>query len=410
MLCTDGFSAIVHRRLLAPLRLVAAGCIVLCLASTSARAQQAGEPDAVARLHAAHAESTVRLCQALGPAAPYDIQGIDCAAGTCGPQGWASMGPIPWQEYAQGEYVGHARLAHVPIYRLRVDDQLEFVYRVTREETSEPYRLNVGDVVMVESFTDEGLDRELVVQPDGTITLRLLGQVHAARRTVDELRQKLNELYGQYYKEPAITVTPLKVNTKLEDLRATVDARAGQGGQNLRNRITPEGTIQLPVLGSVRVNGLTIDELRQELNARYADEIDGIEVTPILQQRAPRYAYVLGEVRTPGRFTLEGPTTVMQALAMAGGWNVGANLRQVVVFRRGDDWRLMATLLDLRGALYAKDPCPSDEIWLNDTDIVVVPKSPILVADDMINLVFTRGLYGVLPFNASVSYTNVGTF
>lgn len=410
MLCTDGFSAIVHRRALAPLRLVVAGCIVFCLASTTAWGQQAGEPDAVARLHAAHAESTVRLCQALGPAAPYDIQGIDCATGTCGPQGWANMGPIPWQEYAQGEYVGHARLAHVPIYRLRVDDQLEFVYRVTREETSEPYRLNVGDVVMVESFTDEGLDRELVVQPDGTITLRLLGQVHAARRTVDELRQKLNELYGQYYKEPAITVTPMKVNTKLEDLRATVDARAGQGGQNLRNRITPEGTIQLPVLGSVRVNGLTIDELHQELNARYAEEIDGIEVTPILQQRAPRYAYVLGEVRTPGRFTLEGPTTVMQALAMAGGWNVGANLRQVVVFRRGDDWRLMATLLDLRGALYAKEPCPSDEIWLNDTDIVVVPKSPILVADDMINLVFTRGLYGVLPFNASVSYTNVGTF
>ena len=182
------------------------------------------------------------------------------------------------------------------------------------------------------------------------------------------------------------------------------------GGQNLRARITPEGTIQLPVLGSVRVNGLTIDELRAELNERYAVEIDGIEITPILQQRVPRYAYVLGEVRTPGRFTLEGPTTVMQALAMAGGWNVGANLRQVVVFRRGDDWRLMATLLDLRGALYGKEPCPSDEIWLSDTDIVVVPKSPILVADDMINLVFTRGIYGVLPFNASVSYTNVGVF
>ena len=96
---------------------------------------------------------------------------------------------------------------------------------------------------------------------------------------------------------------------------------------------------------------------------------------------------------------------------MAGGWGVGANLRQVVVFRRGDDWRLMATMLDLRGALYAKQPCPSDEIWLNDSDIVVVPKSPILVMDDWINLIFTRGLYGVAPFSASYNFsqlTNAG--
>jgi len=348
--------------------------------------------------------------QYLSPAQPHCITGIDCAeGGNCGEFGWKATSVVPFQVYAQGEYVGHARLPHVPEYRLRVDDQLEFVYRVTRDETAEPYRLNVGDVVDVESFTDEALNRELVIQPDGTITLRLLGQVKAARLTITQITEKLNKLYLKYYKEPSITVTPLKMNTKLEDLRAAVDARAGQGGQNIRVRVTPEGTIQLPVLGSVFVQGLTLDEARRELNERYAQEIDGMEITPVLQQRAPRYCYVLGEVKTPGRFVLEAPTTVMQSVALAGGWNVGANLRQVVVFRRGDDWRLMATMLDLRGALYGKKPCPADEIWLNDTDLVVVPKSPILVLDDMINLVFTRGIYGVVPFSANVSYTNVST-
>jgi polysaccharide export outer membrane protein len=73
-------------------------------------------------------------------------------------------------------------------------------------------------------------------------------------------------------------------------------------------------------------------------------------------------------------------------------------LRQVVVFRRGDDWRLMATKIDIHGALYGKRPCPADEIWLNDSDIIVVPKHPVQVADDWIDLVFTRGLYGVVPF------------
>jgi polysaccharide export outer membrane protein len=189
-----------------------------------------------------------------------------------------------------------------------------------------------------------------------------------------------------------------------------VDARAGAGGQNRQARVTPEGTIALPAIGSVPVQGMTLSELKRELDERFAAEVEGIEVTPVLLTRAPRYAYVLGEVRTPGRYTLEGPTTVMQMIALAGGWNVGANTRQIVVFRRGDDWRLLATMLDLRGALYGKMPCPADEIWVNDSDVIVIPKSPILVLDDIINLVFTRGIYGVAPYNVSTSFSFFNQF
>jgi polysaccharide export outer membrane protein len=81
-----------------------------------------------------------------------------------------------------------------------------------------------------------------------------------------------------------------------------------------------------------------------------------------------------------------------------------------VVFRRGDDWRLMATQLDLRGALYGKSPCPSDEIWLNDSDIVLVPKGPVLVANEFIEQVFTRGLYGVVPLQGvNWEFTSLST-
>lgn len=345
------------------------------------------------------------LCQHLTPASPHQINGVDCVNGNCGACGsgggeatWDAMGPIPWEEYAQGEYVGHERLAHVPIYRLRVDDQLEIVYRLSRLESARPYELNVGDEIRVESFTDAKLNRDLIIQPDGTITLPMLGQLRGARLTVAQLRAELEEQYKKFYKVPAITVIPLKVNTKLDDLRNAVDARAGTGGQRLIVRITPEGTIQLPALGSIFCQGLTLDELKREIDERYAATIEGIEVQPVLTLRAPRFIYVLGEVQIPGRYILEGPTTAMQAIALAGSWNVGANLRQVVVFRRGDDWRLMATMLDLQGALYGKRPCPADEIWLNDSDIVVVPKSPIMWANEFIDQVFTRGIYGVVPF------------
>lgn len=351
----------------------------------------------------------IQLCQATG--SPRPMYGIDCqGCNTVGEAHWDAWRPIPWETFAHGEYVGPHRPQHVPEYRLRVDDVLEFVYRLTREESSTPYELNVGDRIRVESLTDEKIDRELIVQPDGNITLRLLGQIRAARRTVDDLRIDLENQYKKYYKVPAITVTPIEVNTKLKDFRDAVDVRFGQGGQNRVARVTPEGTIQLPGIGSVPAQGLTLDELKREIDERHAQVVVGMEVTPVLQARAPRFVYVLGEVQTSGRYEMQAPTTVMQAISLAGGWNNGGNLREIVVFRRAEDWRLIATRLDMRGALLGKRPCPADEIWLRDSDIVVIPKSPILLADDFIELFFTRGAYGIVPFQGiSLNFAKAST-
>src|SRR6185295_17403278 len=90
-------------------------------------------------------------CQPLFPAAPFPIWGVDSAAGCgCGEVGWDARGMIPWQEFAQGEYVGHARTPHVPEYRIREGDVIAVYYRRTREEISRPYELQVGDRLRVE--------------------------------------------------------------------------------------------------------------------------------------------------------------------------------------------------------------------------------------------------------------------
>ncbi|HEY4232553.1 MAG TPA: polysaccharide biosynthesis/export family protein, partial [Lacipirellulaceae bacterium] len=232
-------------------------------------------------------------CACLTPAAPYPIWGVDSLSGHgcgcgCSEVGWDSRGMIPWQEFAQGEWVGHSRTQQVPEYRLREGDQIAVFYRRTREEISRPYELQVGDHIQVESLTagsgpnitsktgneptkvEDSISRELVVQPDGTITLPLLGQVRATRRTVQSLRDELEESYKKYYRVPAITVTPIKVNTRLEDLMETVDNRAGtRGGFQLLAIVTPAGAIQLPGINSVMVQGFTLDEARREIDARY---------------------------------------------------------------------------------------------------------------------------------------------
>ncbi len=386
----------------------AAACVVaigfLCCAT--ANAQPAGQSC-----------QTCSTCQPVNFAAPYPIWGVDSAAGCgCAEVGWDARGMIPWQQFAQGEYVGHARAPHVPEYRIREGDVVAVYYRRTREEISRPYELQVGDRIRIESMTsgkgvgsgssttsetqatDDGITRELVIQPDGTITLPLLGQVRATRRTIPALRDELEQQYRKYFKVPAITITPISVNTKLEDLMNTVDSRAGTlGGLQIQVTVTPAGDIQLPGINSVFVQNLTLAEARQEIDSQYDTNIPGAHVTLVLVQRAKRFIYVLGEVNQPGRFELEGPTDVLSALALAGTPKIGANTRQVVVFRRGPDWRMMATMLDVRGALYAKRPVPADNIWLNDSDIVLVPKTPIQQVDEIIEQYIIRGAYSVVP-------------
>ncbi len=378
--------------------------------SESMEVPAATEHRTSAPVSGATGQNPIQLCQALSPADPNPIPAGDCFR-NCPPgyeANWNALGPVPdFQEFAQGEYVGRARLPHVPTYRLRVDDVLDFVFRVTRNETPGPYEINVGDELSIESGTELTLKRTVIVLPDGTITLPFLGQVRAAHLTVPDLRAKLEELYEKYMKSPAITLTPIKVDTKLEDLRYTVGGRSGFGGQVRSGRVTPEGTIQLPAVGSVPAQGLTLDVFREELAARFAEKMEGIEVMPVLTARAPRYVYVLGEVKSPGRYSLEAPTTVMQAIAIAGSWNVGAHIDHIVVFRRADDWRLIATVLDLRAALLGRRPSPPSEIWVGDADLIIVPKSNLLRADNFIELIFTRGLYGIVPFSGSVNFTNL---
>ena len=46
-----------------------------------------------------------------------------------------------------------------------------------------------------------------------------------------------------------------------------------------------------------------------------------------------------------------------------------------------------------------KVPTPADEIWLRDSDLIIVPPTPIKLFDNFVRQVFTDGVYGIVPFN-----------
>lgn len=343
-------------------------------------------------------------------ACPNCMRGVDCLD-HCGSEGrWADMRPMEFGGEGPGGYAGPPRFAHLAVYRLRPGDLLQVIYLVTRRQSVGAYRLTPGDEVLIESLADDDLARGslengLKVQPDGTITVRLLGPIHAAGLTVAQLRDVLEEAYKRFYEQPAIDVTPVRTNTLAEDIRAAVGGQNGFAQQSIDVVVMPDGIIRLPGIGEIFVQGLSLTELKREINLRYAEVVVGLEVEPILTQQAPHSVYVLGEVAAPNRILLDAPTTVLGALASAGGTLPGGNLRQIVIFRRAEDWRLVSTMLDLSGAIYGKRPTPADEIWVRDGDVIIVPEKPIRRFDNWVRQIFTEGIYGIVPFaGVSVNY------
>ena len=81
-----------------------------------------------------------------------------------------------------------------------------------------------------------------------------------AGKTVEGLQRELNDRYTEYVREPNIVVQVRSGDTPLSDIIDSVDARQGQGGQARETTVSPDGTIQLPGVGSVPAVGLTLED------------------------------------------------------------------------------------------------------------------------------------------------------
>ncbi len=330
--------------------------------------------------------------------------GVDCSDNCIGRQTFRDLHPYDFQPLAHGEHLGPIRLPSTIDYRVRIGDRLRFTYILSREILADSFPLRVGDELQISSITDPTIKlgdvvqgRGISIQPDGMLYLPILGPVRAHGLTISQLRRNLEIAYKAQIRNPAIDIIPIKTNTLLEDIRASVDARAGQGGQGVVYAVQPDGTIRLPKLGSICVQGMTLDEVKREVNLQYRQIVSGLEIETHVDAQAQHFIFVYGEVNKPNRYELLGATSVTQALALAEGIKIGGNAREIVIFRRAEDWRLLATRVDLKGAHLGKVPLPTDEIWLRDSDLIIVPPTPIQRFDNFVKQVFTDGAYGVFP-------------
>ena len=101
-------------------------------------------------------------------------------------------------------------------------------------------------------------------------------------------------------------------------------------------QVRPDGKITLPLVGDVAAAGRTSVELRDAIAGALEEYIAKPVVTVIVTETTPQVVYVTGEVNKPGALPVNnGQISIIQAIAMAGGFTDFANKKDVRVLRKG---------------------------------------------------------------------------
>lgn len=217
---------------------------------------------------------------------------------------------------AAARAVGEGLLRGTGGYRLQPGDRIEVLYHADNQRLR-PYRLSIGDEIEFDFAFDRSLNRQMVVRPDGMVSLPGQGEVRALGQTPAALSAAAAQRYREVARDPVVTVIVRRFTTPADDLAEVV--RNGAEGRARSALVRPDGLLDLPLVQGMRAAGQTLDELRRDLDAAYARAVGGVRVTARLSAIAANQIFVFGEVRTAGAIPAPTPRTLLQTVAAAGG-------------------------------------------------------------------------------------------
>src|SRR5580704_13644403 len=101
--------------------------------------------------------------------------------------------------------------------------------------------------------------------------------------------------------------------------------------------VRSDGKISLPLVGEVQASGWTPLSLEQDIAAKLKNYIGEPEVTVIVQQINSQKFNILGQVTRPGTYPISNSATVLDALALAGGFRDFAKQKSIYILRQNPD-------------------------------------------------------------------------
>lgn len=261
-------------------------------------------------------------------------------------------------------------------YLLGPDDQLEIAGPELTESGNKPVRID----------------------SDGDVQAPLLGRIHVAGHTVQEVEKELNKALSKYIREPQVVVNVVEVRSQPVSVLGAVNTpgvHQVQGRQTLLEMLSLAGGIRQDAGYSVRITrqvewgciplpGAQMDPSGKfsvaELNLKKIMEAknpaENIQIFPhdVISVPKAEMVYVIGEVRRSGGFVLgeHQSISVLQALSMAEGLNGTADTRHAKILRLNRDADQREELpVDVKDLLAGK----RKDVSLQADDILFIPGS-----------------------------------
>ena len=135
--------------------------------------------------------------------------------------------------------------------------------------------------------------------------------------------------------------------------------------------VRPDGMISVALAGDIKAAGLTVKELQENLTKQLKAFVDNPEVSVSVQEFHSKKFNILGEVNKPGEYPLTGPTTILDAIAQAGGFKDFAKTKKIYVLRTSAEGKHVKLPFNYNEVI--KGNQMATNINLEPHDTVVVP-------------------------------------
>ncbi len=279
-------------------------------------------------------------------------------------------------------------------YLISPGDRVEVTYHVDIEQ-KENYQIALGDQIRVEFFHYPQLDRTVNVRPDGRVTLPHKGDIMAAGLTPMQLADAINDAYSDLLTKPSATVSLIRYGARIRELKEAI--RTAARGQSRLALVQPDGKVNLPLLNGMRLAGLTIDQAADAVNDAYEKVVPGMFTSSTLFEVTGNRVYVFGAVRSPGYYQLQGPTTVLQAVGLAGGFANFGQTDSTLLISRDEFNRPVGRLVDLEAVL--DEGNIGRDLFVKQSDVIFVPTTTLGRA-----ALIGERIRRMIPVNLSFSY------
>lgn len=144
-------------------------------------------------------------------------------------------------------------------------------------------------------------------------------------------------------------------------------------------RVTEDGFITFPLLGQVRVGGLTTAQIEKKMEKLLKkDYLVNPQVSVMVKEFASRKVFVLGAVKEPGSYKLVGRTTILELISQAGGVNIGESGKNLILLRpepeiEGKEREIITRTINLDELL--KSGNTSLNLVVQNKDTIYIPKA-----------------------------------